>query len=62
MTELELRKSLNIAKTERDEARYASEAAHAAQASLRDEITVLRPQLSIACELLENGCGQIKAM
>jgi len=63
MTELpKLQKLLSEIKTERDEARNASEAAHAAQGSLRDEIKVLRGQLSIAFEMLENVCGQIKVI
>lgn len=63
MTELpKLRKLLAEIKTERDEARNASEAAHVAQGSLRDEITVLRRQLSIAFEMLENVCGQISVI
>lgn len=61
MTELpKLRKLLAEMKMERDEARNASEAAHVAQGSLRDEIKILRGKLSVTFEMLENICWQIK--
>lgn len=63
MTELpKLRKLLAEIKTERDEARNASEAAHVAQGSLRDEVKILRGKLSVTFEMLENICGQIKTI